>query len=139
MTNPPAFLDRVVRQMKGLIRYLPVLLLTVSFTQAALAQSSGNLLLTVKFLGMSSVYTDVRVTDGIPAAASGVLVKASNYTTDGTTIEVPPGVYDLRLRKGASIYMVDSVNCESTDPCIADELTATFTAWFPGLTEFLPG
>ncbi|MCB1762886.1 MAG: DUF1800 family protein [Gammaproteobacteria bacterium] len=89
--------------------------------------------LTVNFPGMASVHTNVRVSDGV-AGSYGDSVTYANYQTDQAVFTVFPQIYDLRLRKGSTEFVVDGVNCVSTAPCSVDELTATLTVGFPGLT-----
>ena len=126
---------RVIRQMQRFINRLPVLLLILTVTQPALAVSSGTTQLLVNFPGMSSVHVDVRVTDGLADAATGAWIKSANYQSDLVEIEVPTGIYDLRLRRGSAEFVVDGVDCSGAGDCVVDGITRTLTVNFPGMAS----
>ncbi len=89
--------------------------------------------LTVRFPGLSGVHTSVRAADGIPGSASGDEVTHANWKTNEAVITIPSGVYDLQIRKGASTFIVDDVRCSGGE-CVVDNITASLTVLFPGLS-----
>ena len=71
--------------------------MTVVMLPALASAVTGSAVLQIEFPGMRYVHTDVRQADGISGEATGTRITSSNWKVDGTTIEVPPGVYDLEL------------------------------------------
>jgi hypothetical protein len=90
--------------------------------------------LVVEFPGLSSVHSDVRVSDGIAGSAEGGRITKANWKTDQATIKLLPKIVDLRIRKGGTTLIVDDLDCRADAPCVANELTATLNVEFPGLT-----
>ncbi|MBK9054322.1 MAG: hypothetical protein IPL78_26460 [Chloroflexi bacterium] len=95
--------------------------------------NAGTLIstLTVNFPGINTVHTYVKVDDGTVGTAVGGDVEQSLYKTDNTTIVVLKGMYDVRITKGASIYLRDAVNC--TTDCVVTDIVSTLTVNFPGI------
>ncbi len=95
------------------------------------AMGSGTL--TVNFPGISSVHAYVRKTDGVPGAANGTLVKQLTYKNDAAVFtDVPNGVYDVVVVKGAQTKIVDNVILIGDKT--VDNIVATMTVNFPGIS-----
>lgn len=90
--------------------------------------------LNVKFAGLSGVHTDVMLSDGVAGTAAGSRITRANWKTDEATIAVQPGIYDLRIRKGKSVLILDDVDCSSGD-CTADVKPARLTVLFEGMSS----
>ncbi len=90
--------------------------------------------LTVDFPDLSSVHTEVRLSDGIDGVASGQKVTQKNWRNHQAVIDVPAGIYDINVIKGASSYIVDNVDCRGNTCSVAD-VVATLTVNFPGLSS----
>jgi len=105
-----------------------------SFSNVAMAVEStdATATLTVNFPGLSSVHTDIRVSDNIPESASGTRIASANWKRDQFTLAVPAQVYDLRIRKGGATLIIDNVDCTSGS-CTVSDITATMTVNFPGM------
>ncbi|MBK9054323.1 MAG: hypothetical protein IPL78_26465 [Chloroflexi bacterium] len=91
--------------------------------------------LTINFPGISSVHSYVKVNDNIANSATGGDVDSSLYKTDGTTIVVLKGLYDVRVTKGAQANIYDAVDCTDSGACLVDNIVATLTIKFPGMTS----
>lgn len=89
--------------------------------------------LTVHFPGMSSVHTNVLLTDGIANQATGAKSTHSRYKNDTTSIPVLRQHYDLAITKGAATMVVDGVDCTAAT-CLVEDLVATMMVKFPGLS-----
>jgi hypothetical protein len=87
--------------------------------------------LTVKFPGISSVHTYVKVVDGTPNSATGGDVDSRVYQNNQTSLAVLKGTYDVKVVKGAKTKIVDAVDCTG-DTCTVDGIVATLTVSFPG-------
>ena len=119
------------------IKYFPSVVAFIILSvlpQNSAATSSQNSVLTVEFPGLTGVHTEIYVTDGKKGIASGEKVKQLDWRSNSAVIEVPAGEYDLRVRKGEAIYVVDNVDC-SSDTCFVDGLVANLTMKFPGLSS----
>ncbi len=90
--------------------------------------------LTINFPGISGVHSYVKVNDGAPNSATGGDVDSSLNKTDGTTIVVLKGIYDVRLVKGAQANIYDAVDCTDSGDCLVDNIVATLTIEFPGMS-----
>ncbi|MCA9973647.1 MAG: hypothetical protein KC425_25715 [Anaerolineales bacterium] len=91
--------------------------------------------LTVAFPGISSVHTYVKVDDGNPAAAAGGDVDNRTYKTDGTSLVVLQGAYDVLVRKGAMTYVAQAVDCSAAGACLVDNIVAMLAVEFPGISS----
>ena len=89
--------------------------------------------LTVKFPGISSVHTYVKVDDGVAGTAAGGDVDNRTYKTNETSLAVLKAVYDVVVVKGAKQKIVDSVDCTGA-ACTVEDIVATVTLHFPGKT-----
>ncbi len=96
--------------------------------------SADNLttILTVEFPGFHGVHTSVFNSDQIADRVSGDLVSSKNWQKEQVEITLFAGIYDLKIRKGDDIYIVDNVNC-SASTCSVSNITALLTVKFPGL------
>ncbi len=96
--------------------------------------SSGDLTanLTVKFPGLKSVHTSVRVADKVFNEASGKEVTKKNWQNNQAKIIVLKNEYDLIIKLGSSSLIIDDVDCLS-GTCLVDNLQSTLTVEFPGL------
>ncbi len=65
-------------------------------------------------------------------AATGASIKKSNWQSDSTSIDVPSGHYDLIIKKGSGVLIIDNVDC-TTATCTVDNVAATLTVNFLGL------
>ncbi len=90
--------------------------------------------LTVEFPGISSVHTYVKVNDNTANTAGGGDVDNRTYKTDAVTLAVLRTHYDVRIVKGASVYIADAVNCTSAT-CVVTDIVATLTVNFPGVSS----
>ena len=90
--------------------------------------------LQVNFNGLTSVHTSIKVSDGIAHSATGKLIKKSNWKSHSTTVIIPRGTYDLVIKKGAGILIIDDVDCNS-DSCTVNDIVATLTVNFAGLNS----
>jgi len=90
--------------------------------------------LTVKFPGISSVHTYVKVDDGTLNSATGGNVESRTYKTDETSMAVLKNTYDVVVVKGAKTKIVDAVDCTG-DTCTVDNIVATLTVNFPGFSS----
>ncbi len=88
----------------------------------------------VRFEGLSSVHTAVRLPDDEPDSADGAEVTQANWKTDQASIATLAGVYDLRIRKGAAEIVRDEVDCTSGE-CVVDDVTANLSVAFPGMSS----
>nr|MCH9698675.1 DUF1800 domain-containing protein [Gammaproteobacteria bacterium] len=89
----------------------------------------------VHFEGMKAVHTSVRMADESDNEASGTEANKLNWQTDMAELMVFPGVYDLLLRKGETSFVVDKLDCQTDSMCEVNDITATLTAEFPGLSS----
>ncbi len=106
-----------------------IVLFSVVFPVYANAEVST---LQINFSGLSSVHTEVKVSDNLANSATGTTIKRVNWKNNSARIEVPKGVYDLIIRKGGGELIIDDVNCQ-LDNCTVDDIVATLTIKFPGL------
>jgi hypothetical protein len=90
--------------------------------------------LTVKFPGMSSVHTYVKVPDGTDNSATGGDVENRTYKTDETSMAVFKNTYDVVVVKGAKTKIIDAVDCTG-DSCTVEDIVATLTVKFPGMSS----
>ncbi len=90
--------------------------------------------LTVKFPGISSVHTYVKLDDNIVATASGGAVDERTWKTNETSLAVLKGLYDVAVVKGAKTKVIDKVDC-TTNTCTVENIVATMTINFPGLSS----
>ena len=88
--------------------------------------------LTVKFPGISSVHTYVKVNDGVVGTAAGGDVDERTYKNDETTLVVLKNTYDVVVVKNAKQKIIDAVDCTG-DACTVDNIVATLTVNFPGI------
>ena len=109
--------------------------LFVILTRDASATSSDKALLTLKFPGLSSVHAEVRVPDGKVGTATGMKVTQESWRNNEVTIDVPYGVYDVKLLKGATVFVVDNVDCSSGNRTI-DGLTSKLIREFSRLIQY---
>ena len=94
--------------------------------------NSGTL--TVNFPGISSAHTYVKKTDGVAGTANGTLVKQLTYKNDAATfIDVPNGVYDVVVVKGAQTKIIDNIILIGDQT--VDGIVATITVNFPGISS----
>jgi tRNA uridine 5-carbamoylmethylation protein Kti12 len=89
--------------------------------------------LTVKFPGISTVHTYVKVDDGVADSATGGDVENRTYQNDETSMAVLKNTYDVVVKKGAKTKIIDAVDC-TDDTCLVDDLVATLTVKFPGIS-----
>ncbi len=115
-------------------RFIVVLLFCCSFNASAIEATAATAFATlqVNFPGLTSVHTEVLVADGLQNAATGASVKISNWQSDSTSIDVPSGHYDLIIKKGSGVLIIDNVDC-TTATCTVDNVAATLTVNFLGL------
>lgn len=111
---------------------LGLLLTSGLFLTAAQAQAAATL--SVAFPGMSSVHTEILASDGVSGTATGSKIKSVNWQTDGFTAEIPNGLYDLRIHKGAATHIVDDVDCSGAS-CSVSGIVASMTVLFPGMSS----
>ena len=90
--------------------------------------------LTVKFPGISSVHTYVKVNDGVVGTAIGGDVENRTYKTDEATMVVLKNTYDVVVVKGAKNKIIDAVDCYN-DTCVVENIVATLTVQFPGISS----
>jgi len=90
--------------------------------------------LTVKFPGISSVHSYVKMPDGISNTAAGGAVDERIWKNEETSLSILKGTYDLVVVKGAKQKIVDAVDCNS-DSCTVDGIVATLTVNFPGISS----
>ncbi|MBK9054324.1 MAG: hypothetical protein IPL78_26470 [Chloroflexi bacterium] len=90
--------------------------------------------LTIEFPGISSVHTYVKVNDNTANTASGGDVDNRTYKTDAVTLAVLRTYYDVRIVKGASVYIADAVNCTGATLSSPD-IVATLTVNSPGVSH----
>jgi len=95
---------------------------------------SETVQLTVNFPGMSSVHTSAYISDGIANTLGGDKIKSKNWKNDQAILEIPAGIYDLKLTKGDAIHIIDNVDC-SSGSCNVDNLVAEMTVNFPGMSN----
>jgi hypothetical protein len=88
----------------------------------------------VKFPGISSVHTYVKVDDMKLNSATGGDVENRTYKTDNTSMVVLKNTYDVVVVKGAKTLIVDAVNCTG-DTATVDNIVCTLTVKFPGLSS----
>ncbi len=94
--------------------------------------NSGTL--TVNFPGISSVHTYVKKTDGVAGTANGTLVKQLTYKNNAAVFtDVPNGVYDVVVVKGAQTKIIDNVILIANKT--VDGIVATMTVNFPGISS----
>ena len=86
--------------------------------------------LTVKFPGLSSVHTYVKVNDGVVGTAAGGSVDERTYKTNEVSIVVLKSTYDVVVIKGSKQVIVDAVDCTG-DTCVIENILAALTAKFP--------
>jgi hypothetical protein len=87
----------------------------------------------VNFPGLGSVHTYVQKSDGVAGAANGSQVASATWKSDGATLTVAKGTYDIRVVDGPRTVVFDNVDCSSN--CTVDVPTATLSVSFPGLTS----
>ncbi|MBK9208721.1 MAG: hypothetical protein IPL71_10670 [Anaerolineales bacterium] len=87
--------------------------------------------LTVKFPGIASVHTYVKVNDGV-AGASGGDVENRTYKNDEASMVVLKNTYDVVVVKGAKQKIIDAVDCTG-ETCVVENIVATLTVKFPGI------
>jgi hypothetical protein len=90
--------------------------------------------LTVKFPGISTVHTYVKVDDGVADSATGGDVENRTYQNDETSMAVLKNTYDVVVKKGAKTKIIDAVDCTG-NTCLVDNIVATLTVNFPGLSN----
>ncbi len=90
-------------------------------------------ILTVDFPGLDNVHTSVYKPDQIPGSVSGDKVTKQNWQNEQAIINLFPGVYDVKIRKGDDFYIVDDVNC-TAGSCAINDITALMSVKFPGLS-----
>jgi hypothetical protein len=90
--------------------------------------------LTVKFPGISSVHTYVKLDDNVAGTITGGSVDERTWKNNETSLAVLKGTYDIAVVKGAKTKVVDKVNCTSST-CVVDNIVATMTINFPGLSS----
>jgi hypothetical protein len=90
--------------------------------------------LTVKFPGMSSVHTYIRVDDGASGTAAGGAVDERTYKNEETSLAVLKNTYDVVVIKNAKTKIIDAVDC-TDDTCVVDNIVATLTVKFPGINS----
>ena len=90
--------------------------------------------LTVKFPGINSVHTYVKVNDGVVGTATGGDVENRTYKTDEATMNVLKNTYDVVVVKGAKTKIIDAVNCTG-ETCVVEDIVATLTVKFPGISS----
>ena len=88
----------------------------------------------VLFDGMSSVHTQVRVTDGVAGTADGDLIARANWKSQSALIHALPGTYDLRVTKGAQTIVIDDLTCPG-GPCTVDLDPPTLRVDFDGFSS----
>ena len=115
-----------------LLAFISLFLNTFSNIALAIESTEASATLNVQFPGLSSVHTDIRISDNAPGTATGTRVASINWKTDQFTHAIPPQVYDLRIRKGGATLIVDNVDCTSGS-CFVRDITSTMTVNFPGM------
>ncbi len=90
--------------------------------------------LTVKFPGISSVHTYVKVNDGVVGTAAGGDVENRTYKNDEAAMNVLKNTYDVVVVKNAKTKIIDAVNCTG-ETCTVDNIVATLTVKFPGISS----
>ena len=90
--------------------------------------------LTVKFPGISSVHTYVKVNDGVAGTATGGDVDNRTYKNDEASLKVLKNTYDVVVVKNAKTKIIDAVDCTG-DTCLVDGIVATLTVKFPGISS----
>jgi disulfide oxidoreductase YuzD len=90
--------------------------------------------LTVKFPGISSVHTYVKVNDGVAGTATFGDVDNRTYQNNETSMVVLKNTYDLVLVKGAKIKIIDAVNCTG-DTALVENIVCVLTIKFPGFSN----
>jgi hypothetical protein len=90
--------------------------------------------LTVKFPGISSVHTYVKVDNGVVGTATGGDVENQTNKTDNTSMTVLKGTYDVVVMKGAKSLIIDAVACTG-DTALVDDIVCTLTVKFPGISS----
>lgn len=88
--------------------------------------------MTVHFQGLHGVHTIVRASDQIQGTATGKKVARARWKQNLAVLAVLPGIYDVQIRKGGAIHVVDDVDC-TPGFCSVDPLTVKLTVHFPGL------
>ncbi|MBV5346113.1 MAG: hypothetical protein JZU63_11690, partial [Rhodoferax sp.] len=91
-------------------------------------------ILTVKFPGISSVHTYVKMPDSVVNTATGGAVDERTWKTEETSLAVLKGTYDVIVVKGAKQKIVDTVDCNS-ETCTVSDIVATLTVNFPGISS----
>ena len=108
--------------------------LSVVMLPALAAAATGSTTLQIEFPGMRNVHADVFPADGVAGQVTGHRIARANWKSDGASVMLPPGIYDLRLRQGGGVQVVDDVDCRAGS-CRVDGLSATMTVRFPGLSS----
>ena len=125
-------ISKVLTLISQSVSYLSLFFFITSFSNITIAISSNAAQLTVNFPELTSVHTEVLLPDGIEGVASGRKVTQKNWKNHQAVIEVPSGTYDLNIKKGATNYVVDNVDCTGST-CVVTDIVATLTVNFPGL------
>ncbi len=112
---------------------LPLLLLSTA-AAAVVVDTGATKGLSLAFPGMQQVHIDVLASDGVPGTADGARVARSYWKSDAALIEVPAGVYDVTLRRGAATLLFDDVDCTLAATCVVDAAPAELRVDFPGLS-----
>ena len=84
--------------------------------------------MTVKFPDISSVHTYVKT-------LSGGDVANRTYQNNSASLAVLEGNYRVVVVKGAKQKTIEPVDCTDTGTCTVDNIVATLTIQFPGLTS----
>jgi len=115
-----------------LLAVLSLFLNSLSTFALAVESTAASATLSVHFPGLSSVHTDIRLSDNAPGTATGKRVASANWKRDLFTQAVPAQLLDLRIRKGGASVIIDNVDCTSGS-CVVNDITATMTVNFPGM------
>jgi archaellin len=122
-----------MQQIRSVIGYVFIVFCYCCVAQATESETT-NANLTIHFPGLSSVHTEVRISDGQAGSASGEITKKLRYKTDSVTTELAHGLYDLVINKGHASLIIDDVKCESAN-CTVNVPLATLTVNFPELSS----
>lgn len=89
--------------------------------------------LLIKFPGLSSVHSSVRISDQVSGQAEGQEVTKKNWQNNQAEIIVFKQQYDLFIQLGAGSVIVDDVDC-SSGFCLVENLQTTLTINFDGIS-----
>lgn len=100
----------------------------------AVETSTESAALSVNYPGLTSVHTEIRLTDATQNSASGAYIGSHNWKSHGFTATVPAEILDLIIRKGSATYYIDDLDC-SSGSCSVDDIVATLSVTFDGMSS----